>query len=272
MKILINTLILSIAGSIAFPTQAATTRIDSVYTKLSGATCKALESNEAEGSAKGRCKGTAGYQLDWMEGDIRQSLNVIDPQGQEFPLELWTTVSSNFSSLGDKAEWRVQKAGKKITPLALIVRYNVSEDPEKPEKTTSYLVISKITPTEVCVTDVIKPAKDANQQARILADTANTKACKQTSATTGATTPMEIPIAGGMAATSTQDADVLQAATFAASQLGKGELDSVLEASQQVVAGMNYALKIKLKGGAIYNVVVYRDLQNHFSLTESSQP
>jgi hypothetical protein len=190
MKRLINTLILSVAGGIAFPTQAATTHIDSVYTKLSGPTCKTLESNEAEGSAKGRCKGTAGYQLDWMEDDIRQSLNVIDPQGKEFPLELWTTVSSGFSSLGDKAEWRVQKAGKKSTPLALIVRYNVSEDPEKPEKTTSYLVVSKITPSEVCVTDVVKPTKNANQQARTLADTASTKTCKQTGATTGETIPL----------------------------------------------------------------------------------
>jgi hypothetical protein len=272
MKILVNTLILSVAGGIVFSAQAATTHINSVYTKLSGSNCKALESNEAEGSAKGRCKGTAGYQLDWMEGDIRQSLNVIDPQGKAFPLELWSTVSSGFSSLGDKAEWRVQKAGKKSTPLALIVRYNVSENPEKPEKTTSYLVVSKITPTEVCVTDVVKPAKDANQQARTLADTATTKACKKTGATTEETTSMEIPIAGGMVATSQQDAEVQQAATFAAAQLGKGELDSVLEASQQVVAGMNYALKIKLKGGAIYDVVVYRDLQNHFSLTKSSQP
>ncbi len=272
MKILINTLLLSVTCNIALPLHAASGNIDSVYTQLSGSTCKALASNEAEGSATGRCKGTAGYQLDWMEGDIRQSLNIIDPQGKEFPLELWSTVSSNFSALGDKAEWRVQKAGKKSTPLALIVRYNVSEDPEKPEKTTSYLVVSKITPTEICVTDVVKPAKDANQQARTLADSATDKACKQAGVNTGETTPMDMPIAGGMATTSTQDTEVLQAATFAAAQLNKGKLDSVLEASQQVVAGMNYAMKIKLNGGAIYNVVVYRDLQNHFSLTESSQP
>ncbi len=268
MKTLITTLILSVACSIALPASAASAKIDSIYTKLSGSTCKTLESNADEGWATGRCQGTAGYKLDWEDSDARQTLSVVDPKGKAFPLELGTTVSNGFSSLGDKAEWRVQKAGKKATPIALIVRFNVSEDPEKPEKTTSYLVVSKITASEICVTDVVKPAKDANQQARTLADAAASKACKNAG---GQADSLEAPIAGGMASTNSQDAEVVKAATFAASQLGKDGLDSLLEASQQVVAGMNYAMKIKLKSGAVYKVLVYRDLQGNYSLTESSR-
>lgn len=161
---------------LAVPVGAASSKIDSMYTDLSGKACKDTESGDYGG--KGRCPGVAGYMLDWAEDDLRQTINVIDPKGRDFPLELWSTVSSGFSALGEKAEWRVSKDGNKIKPLALIVRYNVSEDPDKPEKTTSYLTVSKITPNEVCVTDVVKPGKDANEQARKLADVAASKPCK----------------------------------------------------------------------------------------------
>lgn len=176
MKLFISSLLVALAGSLALPA-AANVKIDSIYTNLNGPTCKPLEENAEEGWAKGRCEGVAGYQLDWMEGDLRQSINVIAPDGTEFPLEFWSTVSSGFSSLGDKAEWRVQEEGGKTTPIALIVRFNASEDPEQPEKTTSYLVVSKITAGKVCVTNVVKPSADANQQARDLADVAADKPC-----------------------------------------------------------------------------------------------
>lgn len=170
-------LLATVVCSLALPAYAASTPIDSLYTPLEGSSCKPLEDNAEEGWAKGRCDGIADYKLDWMEGDLRQSLNVIAPDGKEFPLELWSTVSSGFSALGNKAEWRVHKAGKQITPIALIVRFNVSENPDQPEKTTSYLTVSKITASEVCVTDVVKPGANANQQARDLADAASEKPC-----------------------------------------------------------------------------------------------
>lgn len=342
-------------AALGFHLPASAANIDSVYTELSGPNCKALEENATEGWAKGRCRGTAGYMLDWSEGDLRQTLNVIDPKGRDFPLELWSTVASGFSSLGDKAEWRVKKVGKKVSPIALIVRYNVSEDPEKPEKTTSYLTVSKITADEVCVTDVVKPGSDANQQARDLADIATSKQCKSSGeATEPAPPPVEgtivgyecgdncyltikdaqgeehtglctaplcdswneattmpdsfkgkrvkvvvgigeqfdaggnkmgtmdsfdsielldaatKPVAGGLSPTDTQDAEVVKAAEFAAAQMGQ-ELDSIVEASQQVVAGMNYSMTLKLKNGETWVVTVYKDLQGQYSLSEYSK-
>lgn len=169
--------LLALLGNV--PTAQAANTIDSVYTSLKTEDCKTLESHPDEaGWYKGRCKGTAGYQLDLTEGDLRQSLTVITPQNKEFPLELWANVSGGFSALGEKAEWRVQKTANKTQPIALIVRFNVSEDPEKPEKNTSYLVVSKITADKSCVTDVVKPSTTANETARKLADTAANKACK----------------------------------------------------------------------------------------------
>lgn len=178
MKPLSTAVILLAATGLYLPAHAASTQPDSLYTTLNGPDCKVVSSNADQGSASGRCPGVGDYKLDWQEGDLRQTINVIAPNGKEFPLELWSTVASGFSALGDKAEWRVKKDGKKTTPIALVVRYNVSEDPDKPEKTTSYLTISKITADEVCVTDVVKPGKDANQQARDLADVAASKPCK----------------------------------------------------------------------------------------------
>lgn len=160
---------------------AAPSRIDSMYTSLADTACKTLESSEeGGGSYKGRCPGVAGYQLNLLEGDLRQSLTVIDPQGKEFPLEFWSVVTPNFSTVGQKAEWRMKKEGSKTVPIALIVRVNASEDPEKPEKNTSYLVVTKLTANAVCVTDVVKPSSTANHEARILADKSATVACKAT--------------------------------------------------------------------------------------------
>lgn len=162
----------------SFNSQAATP-LTSVYTSLEGFNCKILESSEEGGGwYKGSCKGLSGYNLLVMEGDLRQTITVVDPKKKQFPLELWSTVSSGFSSLGAKAEWRVKKQGNKTLPVALIVRFNVSENPEKPEKTTSYLVVSKVTGNSICVTDVVKPAANANETARKLADQAGNKACK----------------------------------------------------------------------------------------------
>jgi len=151
----------------------------SVYTDLADTKCKTIESSAEEGgSYRGECKGIGGFKLEVLEGDIRQSINVVFPNGKKSELSLWTNVSSAFSSVGSKAEWRVKGKGKKAKPFALIVRYNASENSEKPEATTSYLVVTKITKDSACVTDVIKPASDQNKKAQKAADESANKPCK----------------------------------------------------------------------------------------------
>ena len=146
----------------------------SVYTDLSDAKCKTLESNPDEGgSYLGECAGIGGYKLHVVEGDLRQTINVIAPPGKKFELNLWGFFGG-FSSVGGKAEWR--RKGK--VPVALIVRYNVSENPEDSTKITSYLMVSKITPEAVCVTAVIKPGRGQNTEARKMADLASRLPCK----------------------------------------------------------------------------------------------
>jgi hypothetical protein len=75
----------------------------------------------------GECPGVGGYKLHLLEGDLRQSINVIDPDRRKTELTL-SNVSGGFSSIGPTAEWRMN--GK--TPVALIISFSVSENPEEP--------------------------------------------------------------------------------------------------------------------------------------------
>ena len=102
---------------------------------------------------------------------------MFTPQGKEHSLDLWSVVSGGFSSLGPKAEWRIATQKRKSVPVALILRYNASENPEAPDKRTSYLAVAKITATEICVVEKISPGPTANEDARRSADASSTKPC-----------------------------------------------------------------------------------------------
>lgn len=152
--------------------------IQSVYTDLDAKKCRTIKSSSAEGgSYEGRCPGIAGYSLTVLEGDVRQNIEVVTPKKVKHSLDLWTVVSSAFSSVGPKAEWRVKRVNGKQTPVALIVRYNASENPEDSSKITSYLVVARISNTSICVTDKIAPGPNANEQARAAADQSGAKPC-----------------------------------------------------------------------------------------------
>jgi hypothetical protein len=159
-------------------TTAAAQPNRSFYTPLGDKACRTIKSAEAgDDGYEARCRGTSGYSLLLSEGDLRQNITVITPQGVKHSLDLWSVVSGGFSSVGPKAEWRLALQNGKLTPVGLIVRYNASEDPEKPDKQTSYLAVAKITPTEICVTEKIFSGPKANEDARRAADAASTKPC-----------------------------------------------------------------------------------------------
>lgn len=150
----------------------------SVYTSLDAKQCRTLKNDTSEtGDYLGQCKGISGYSLLLAEGDLRQNLTVVTPSGSKHSLELWSVISGGFSSLGSNAEWRVNKQGNKLVPVALIVRFNASEDPENSNKITSYLAVTKITNSQICVTHKIGPGPQANDNARRAADAAADKPC-----------------------------------------------------------------------------------------------
>jgi len=146
----------------------------SVYTSLGEKQCRTIKSAmDGDDGYEGRCRGAAGYTLLLSEGDLRQNITVVTPKGTKHSLDLWDVISGGFSSVGPKAEWRMAKH----KPTALIIRYNANEDPEQPNKLTSYLAVAKITASEICVTDKIPPGASANEDARRAADVATTKPC-----------------------------------------------------------------------------------------------
>lgn len=83
------------------------------------------------------------------------------------------------------------------------------------------------------------------------------------------------PVVGGYQKAKKLDPEVIQAAGFAVKEQGEGfRLLKISKAEKQVVAGMNYRLRLKVaeRSGdkeAKYDVtaVVYRDLDGNLSLT-----
>src|ERR1043165_7756160 len=121
-------LLLCLIATLACAATAAAQSNRSVYTSIGDKQCRQIKSHEAgDDGFEARCRGAAGYNLLLSEGDLRQNIVVVTPKGVEHSLELWSVVSSGFSSVGPKAEWRL--AGAK--PVALILRYNTSEDAEE---------------------------------------------------------------------------------------------------------------------------------------------
>lgn len=163
--------------SISFSAQSK--KIESIYTDFSDKNCKELKSDPDNGILyRGECRGVGGYKLVLLESEHHQMLNLIAPDGDE--IELKMQISAAPTSLGKKAEWRVRREGKKIIPVALIVRMNVFDDPDNRENAKSYLIVTKITKDAACVTETVEPAvKNQNLKARQLADSAVEKACSE---------------------------------------------------------------------------------------------
>ncbi|MEQ1605814.1 MAG: hypothetical protein ABL999_13195 [Pyrinomonadaceae bacterium] len=167
-----RTILITIAA-ILLLSIAISAQNQSVYTSTKTTNCRTIKSSSKEaGSYLGECPGVGGYKIHLIEGDLRQTIDIITPAKKKFELNFWHFYSA-FSSIGEKVEWRT-KAG---VPVALIARYEVA-DPEGVKKSTSYLLISKISKTESCVTDVVPPGAKQNEDARKLADAAISKPCK----------------------------------------------------------------------------------------------
>ena len=176
LKLFVLTILL-----LAGPATARAQSNRSVYTSLEPKQCRAIKTAKSGAEDyEGRCRGVGGYTLVVSEGDLRQNVTVVTSRGTKHSLDLWDVISGGFSSVSPKAEWRMAMQNGKLAPVALIIRYNANEDPEQPNKLSSYLAVSKITATEICVTDKVSPGPGANEDARRAADSAATKPCLKT--------------------------------------------------------------------------------------------
>jgi uncharacterized lipoprotein NlpE involved in copper resistance len=86
----------------------------------------------------------------------------------------------------------------------------------------------------------------------------------------------QIPLLGGYGPANTTDDRVREAANFAVADHGRRvnqtvHLQEISRAEQQIVAGINYRLCLKIQtntGSRFAVAVVYRDLKAHYSLTD----
>ncbi|MBK7993664.1 MAG: hypothetical protein IPK14_09635 [Blastocatellia bacterium] len=57
------------------------------------------------------------------------------------------------------------------------MRFDLIENPEEYNKSTSFLTVAKITSSSICIVDKVRPNKEQNLQARKIADIAQSKGC-----------------------------------------------------------------------------------------------
>lgn len=143
----------------------------SQYTRLDA--CRVIERSAPGGGdySTSACPGLAGYGVKLTEDDLRQSLIIRPPGGGEQGLALSeATRSGGFSRLGETLEWRGEGAGAAFRPDAMILRYLVVENPDRPRQETSYLLTVSLGGAKPCVTGKLAPGSDQNQRARRAAD------------------------------------------------------------------------------------------------------
>jgi len=174
-----HTLAFAAALALAGSAQAPAGEARSVYTEISERDCTVLPASGEPGDEEDglRCPGPAGYSLLALSGDLRATVTVVVPGGAEHALEFWNVITGSFSLLGPRAEWRARVIDGRLVPHALVVRVFALEDPEHPERRTSWLAVAKIGVEGSCVTDRIEAGADDNLRARATADTAATRPC-----------------------------------------------------------------------------------------------
>ena len=113
-----------------------------------------------------------------LDSDSRMSVTVVAADGKTYPLRYWDVITRHFSTLGDKAEWRIIRTDEGVRPVALIVRVKASEDPESARQ-TDYLAVAKLDDDAICVVDRVPAGPLGNARARNAADAAVAMPCIQ---------------------------------------------------------------------------------------------
>ena len=154
---------------------ASAQAIESVYTDYKK--CKTLEKDDSAAYFQlSQCPGVGGYKLLVASGDSRESMEVVTPNGKKYDLYLGEIGGGAFSGLGQRNEWRVKRQSGKLVPIAMITRFNVAKGPDY-QTDNSYLVVTKITPQQVCRVGEIDPGPNQNEKARQMADNSASMPC-----------------------------------------------------------------------------------------------
>ena len=76
-------------------------------------------------------------------------------------------------------------------------------------------------------------------------------------------------VVGGWSESEIND-DVINVANYAVKEIEvNSEIDEILSVKTQIVSGKNYDIAFTLKNGEKWDVIVYKNLKNEYSLTKS---
>jgi hypothetical protein len=179
MKIYCAGLASVLVGAMASAHAYAPDASSSLYTSITDKGCAKTIDDATTGAYTLKCRGIGGFRLHVLNDDERSSIDVVTPARIVQPLNYWELISTGFSSLGGKAEWRVRNVGGKTVPFALIIRVNTIDqsDLKRPQQ-VPYLAIAKIRENLACVvTKLDARAPGANARAREIADTIEKQPC-----------------------------------------------------------------------------------------------
>ena len=154
--------------------------IESIHTALRAPTCRQeIDRSDPNDTPYLVCPGVAGYSLIVRRVEAgRQSIDVVNPEQQAFPLDYDELVTRYMASLDSTAEWRVDTSDGTQVPIALVVRVHAREDNDEPAEVTHvYWAVAKISPDEACVTDRIPEGERSATEVRSAADTARERPC-----------------------------------------------------------------------------------------------
>lgn len=179
---LVATALISL-GLVGVPSQAATTAPSRATTamptssrivELEGPACRTVDgpapADEFQDWSTTRCgPAVDGWTVQVEYGDVRETVTLVRG-GKTFELSLWTVVSTAFSSVGSRMEFRM-RAGRAV---GTVVRFSHSVDDQN--RQVSKLVVVRLSPTP-CVVQVVMPGPRQNELARAAADRSSGRGC-----------------------------------------------------------------------------------------------
>jgi len=172
-KIITFTILLFLSSLMLSADDKITSLNTSTYTSIEQKDCISLDSDNI-GSVQ-ECESFTDILVKVVEGDIRESI-ILTRDKKEYNLEFLSTKKLVFSSFGLKIEWRHEVENSKNIK-GMIIPINMSNDSKNLDKTSTYLVVTKITSDEICVVAKIAPQKEQDEIAREILDTDENLSC-----------------------------------------------------------------------------------------------
>jgi hypothetical protein len=154
-----------VAAIASLTTQAYASDVKSVYTQIDLKKCKQTQKPDGQVfEGAWACKGMAGYDVFLTAADSRDMVSFGKAEANNCSGQ---KTFGSFNSAGATVEWRV-KAGK---PIAAILRWTVSIDPDDPKKQATWIVLNKLDKGTACQMHYVAGSfPNANDAARKAAD------------------------------------------------------------------------------------------------------